>query len=260
LKGNDGIERLEHDGIDVLDSDAGDVIVDDSLSDTDNNSTVTFEFSENVTGFDANDVTVSGGLLSSFMSIDANSFSATFTADDGIETTGSVSVGTGYTDQAGNSGTAGSDNVSIDTLNPTVVSIDRADGSPTDADSLNFTVTFNESVSGIDIGDFVVATTGTASANVASASASSGTSVTVTVDNITGDGAIGLDFDNSASAGVTDAAGNSSVGDFTGRTYTFGRKGQVDLRKVKRRCSTAGGKYVRLQCHLRKRQTRWRRT
>src|SRR4029079_9167795 len=36
-------------------------IVDASLSDVDNNSVVTFEFSENVTGFTATDLTAAGG-------------------------------------------------------------------------------------------------------------------------------------------------------------------------------------------------------
>ena len=65
-------------------------------------------------------MTVSGGTLSGFTAVDGNSFTATFTANDGVETTGSVSVGTGYTDAAGNVGAASSDTVSIDTLNPSV--------------------------------------------------------------------------------------------------------------------------------------------
>ena len=70
-------------------------IVDTSLADSDNTSNVAFEFSEDVTGFDVTDVTVSGGTLSGFTAVDGNSFTATFTANGGVETTGSVSVGTG---------------------------------------------------------------------------------------------------------------------------------------------------------------------
>ena len=81
-------------------------------------SLVTFEFSENVTGFDAGDLTAVGGALSAFTAVDGNSYTATFTATDGTNTTGSVTVGTGYTDLAGNAGTAGSDTVAIDTLRP----------------------------------------------------------------------------------------------------------------------------------------------
>ncbi|MCZ8038659.1 MAG: Ig-like domain-containing protein, partial [Microcystis sp. LE17-20A] len=79
-------------------------IVDASLNDGDNNSLVTFEFSEDVTGFADSDVSVSGGTLSNF-SGSGSSYQATFTADDAVETTGSVSVAAAsYTDVAGNTG------------------------------------------------------------------------------------------------------------------------------------------------------------
>ena len=90
------------------------------MNDADTVSNVTFEFSETVTGFTESDVTVVGGVLSAFTAVDGDSFTATFTATDGVETTGSVTVGTGYTDTAGNTGTGGSDTVTIDTLNPSV--------------------------------------------------------------------------------------------------------------------------------------------
>ncbi len=67
-------------------------IVDASLNDGDNSSLVTFEFSEDVTGFDNSDVNVSGGTLSDFTQVDGNSYTAIFTATDAVETTGSVSV------------------------------------------------------------------------------------------------------------------------------------------------------------------------
>ncbi|MCZ8027887.1 MAG: Ig-like domain-containing protein, partial [Microcystis sp. LE19-10.1B] len=67
-------------------------IVDASLNDGDNNSLVTFEFSETVNGFTAGDVSVSGGTLSDFTQVDGNSYTAIFTATDAVETTGSVSV------------------------------------------------------------------------------------------------------------------------------------------------------------------------
>jgi len=91
-------------------------IVDVSLNLSDDSSVVTFEFSEDVAGFDASDINVSNGTLSNFTAIDANSFTATFTADADVVGTGSVSVEAGtYTDIVGNSGAAGSDTVAIDT-------------------------------------------------------------------------------------------------------------------------------------------------
>src|SRR5262249_7151984 len=92
-------------------------IVDTTLRHTDNSSLVTFEFSEDVIGFTADDVTVVGGTLSNLTAIDGNSHTATFTADDNTFTLGSVTVGTGYTDTVGNPGATGADTVNINTLN-----------------------------------------------------------------------------------------------------------------------------------------------
>jgi len=103
---------------------------------------------------------------------------------------------------------------------PTVSSINRADADPTTAASVDFTVTFSESVSDIETGDFALATTGTASGTINSVSSSSGTTVTVTVNGITGDGTLGLNFDFDALDSVVDAVGNAASTDFTGQNYT----------------------------------------
>ena len=128
-------------------------IVDASLNDGDNNSLVTFEFSEDVTGFADSDVSVSGGTLSNF-SGSGSSYQATFTADDAVETTGSVSVAAAsYSDVAGNDGGAGSDTVTIDTKNPTVGI--TFDNSPLTSQNFSTTVTFqfSETVSGFTASD-----------------------------------------------------------------------------------------------------------
>ncbi|NLF73821.1 MAG: hypothetical protein GX575_32830, partial [Candidatus Anammoximicrobium sp.] len=92
-------------------------IVDAALNDSDDVTDVTFTFSEAVTGFTADDVTAVGGTLSGF-SGSGTSYSATFTANDGIQMTGSVTVAAdSYTDVPSNLGAAGSDTVAIDTLN-----------------------------------------------------------------------------------------------------------------------------------------------
>src|SRR5437868_4947039 len=60
---------------------------------------------------------------------------ATYTATDGAETTGSVTVTAGsYTDVAGNLGSSGTDSVPIDTKNPTVL-VDIVDASLSDSDN-----------------------------------------------------------------------------------------------------------------------------
>ncbi|TRC92177.1 hypothetical protein FJV77_25860, partial [Mesorhizobium sp. WSM4306] len=128
------IERIT-----VLDSD-GHVpvyvdIVDSALSDSDNNSVVTFTFVGPVTGFTLADVTTTHGTLTDFVMVDASHYTAKFTATDGFAGTGSVSVTAGsYTDLAGNTGAGGSDTVAVDTENPTVT-VDIADASLSDGDN-----------------------------------------------------------------------------------------------------------------------------
>ena len=71
--------------------------------------TITFQFSEAVTGFDASaasDVTAVKGTLSNFVTVDAATYTATYTRGTGNN--GSVTVNAGsYTDTAGNSGGGG---------------------------------------------------------------------------------------------------------------------------------------------------------
>jgi Ca2+-binding RTX toxin-like protein len=77
-------------------------------------SQVTFEFSEGVNGFVAGDVNVTGGSLSSFTMVDAYNYTAVFTPTAGFTGSATVSVGAAsYDDNAGNSGGAGGDSVTV---------------------------------------------------------------------------------------------------------------------------------------------------
>ena len=125
-------------------------IVAASLSDTTNGSNVTFTFSEAPgASFTDSDVVTAGGTLSALVMDTPTTYHATFTATDGVTTTGSVSVAAGaYTDPVGNLGGAGSDTVSIDTQNPTLtVNIVAASLSDT-TNSSNVTFTFSEVAGG----------------------------------------------------------------------------------------------------------------
>jgi Ca2+-binding RTX toxin-like protein len=187
-------------------------IVDASLNDGDNSSQVTFEFSEAVTGFDAGDVSVSGGTLSNFAAVDSDSFTATFTANDDTEATGSVTVGTDYTDDAGNAGVGGADNVAIDTRNPTVVI--TPDATTTGASPVVFTFQFSEAVAGFESGDVSI-TNGAA-----------GTFTPVDGDTFTLEVTPSADGDVTVNVGVgaaQDAAGNDS--DASSATVTFSSGG-----------------------------------
>ncbi len=108
--------------------------------------------------------------------------------------------------------------VVIDKIAPEVTAITRDDASPTMATSVDYTVTFDEEVHGLSASNFGLVFTGTQNASIASVSATSGTSVTVTVNNVTGEGTFGLNL--TSVTGITDVAGNTLAGAFTGELYT----------------------------------------
>ena len=90
-----------------------------AINDTAKTALVTFSFSEKVSGFSAEDISVTNGTLSNFTGF-GNYYCALFTAQDGVADTGSISIAANsYTDIAGNSGSAAFDWINIDTLNPT---------------------------------------------------------------------------------------------------------------------------------------------
>ena len=90
-----------------------------AINDNAKNVLVSFSFSEKVVGFSAEDISISNGTLGGFTGY-GNFYSAIFTAQDGIATTGTLSIAANsYTDIAGNAGSGAFDWVSIDTLSPT---------------------------------------------------------------------------------------------------------------------------------------------
>ncbi|WP_303646813.1 GLUG motif-containing protein [Haloarchaeobius salinus] len=76
---------------------------------------------------------------------------------------------------------------------PDVDSITRTSASPTSADSVDFDVTFSESVVGVTADDFVATQAGGDVSGTVSAVTGSGSTYTVTVDSIIGDGDLRLD-------------------------------------------------------------------
>jgi predicted outer membrane repeat protein len=105
-----------------------------------------------------------------------------------------------------------------------VSSIVRADASPTSAASVNFTVTFSETVTGVDTGDFQLTTVGASGASITGVSGSD-TTYTVSVNTGTTNGTIRLDIP--ASADIDDTLGNSPTNiPYTGgETYTINKTG-----------------------------------
>ena len=109
---------------------------------------------------------------------------------------------------------------------PNVVNIQRASANPTNAASVDFTVTFSQSVSGVDIGDFQLnATIGDASITNVSGT---GATRTVTVNTGSISGTIRLDFidnDSVQNSQTTPVGGvGAGNGNFTsGEIYTINK-------------------------------------
>ncbi|MEW6400404.1 MAG: amidase domain-containing protein [Chloroflexota bacterium] len=103
----------------------------------------------------------------------------------------------------------------VDKIAPSSSTSTLASSNPTSSSSVGFTVTFPEPVTNVDVNDFALTTTDLFGAAINGVSGS-GSEYTVTVDTGHGDGTLRLDV--SASANITDLAGNP----LTGLPYTTG--------------------------------------
>lgn len=109
---------------------------------------------------------------------------------------------------------------------PTVSSINRVNTTPSNAASVQYTVTFSESVTGVNAADFALTTTGTIAGASVTGVSGSGSSYTVTVNTGTGDGTLRLDVvddDSIVNAGLIALGGaGAGNGNFTtGQVYTI---------------------------------------
>ena len=184
--------------------------------------TATFDFSEAVTGFSEEDITVGNGRISGFVGLDAMTYTATITpAMDGAFTVG-VAAGAAM-DAAGNGNAA----AALETTAPRVASIVRQSpsSSPTNADSLTWRVTFSEDVANVGVADFAVTGT-TATLSVTEETASTVYDVTASggdLADLRGD-TVTLDF--AAGQDIVDMASNELVN--TAPTGTSDRSYRVD--------------------------------
>ncbi|MHC4504125.1 MAG: hypothetical protein ACYTFI_12525, partial [Planctomycetota bacterium] len=138
---------------------------------------------------------------------------------------GSCAIGTTVYVVGGEGHISGASDVNYAWTTPWVVSVLRADANPTNASAVDFTVTFNEDVTGVDAADFVVTGSG-AAGDVTAVTPLSPSVYTVTVGNITGEGDLGLDVVDDetiedTAAGPLGGAGPSN-GNHTGdEVYTI---------------------------------------
>lgn len=188
-------------------------------------------FTEPVTGLDVSDfilntnlgnagiTEISGSGNSYVASIDTGVGDGTLRLDladdDSIVT--SLGIPLGW-EGAGNGDFTG-EIYSIDKTPPSIVSIARANPSPTNALSVDFAVTFSEAVSGVDLSDFSLSTQNGA---VLTAITGSGATYTVTVTTGIGNDDLRLDFVDNDS--VSDPTGNTTTTGFTGgESYSVDR-------------------------------------
>ena len=113
----------------------------------------------------------------------------------------------------------------IDTTAPSVVSINRVGATPTNASSVSWTVTLNESVQGVDASDFYLVNSGLTSPSITAVGGTGSTyTVTANTDGTVPSGSLGLNLQNNGS--IHDPAGNvlgspASGNDFTGQVYAI---------------------------------------
>ncbi|MBL8063100.1 MAG: S-layer homology domain-containing protein [Anaerolineales bacterium] len=103
---------------------------------------------------------------------------------------------------------------------PTVTSITRANPSPTNAASVNFTVTFSEDVTNVAEADFSLNTSGVSGASITTVMGS-GSTRTVTVNTGTGNGSIRLDLPLTASIQGLTGYTLTGLAYTSGQTYTI---------------------------------------
>ena len=189
-------------------------------------------FNTSVTGVDASNFTlVNTGLggTPAITLVTGSGTTRTVTASTG---TGSGTLGLNMVNSTGVSPTlVGLPFVgqvfTIDRTVPVVSSIVRVDPTPTALSSVSWTVTFSESVTGVDTTDFTVAQAGGVSGAIVTGVSGSGSVYAVTVSTGTGNGTLGLNLADNDS--IVDVAGNAlggtgaGNGDFAGEIYTVDR-------------------------------------
>nr|WP_313527041.1 Ig-like domain-containing protein [Stutzerimonas kunmingensis] len=153
---------------------------------------------------------------------------------DGIDVNTQLQAnGSMLTDAAGNNaltalvGVGSSTGVLVDAAPPQVTSIVPDTTSPTTDTTLGFTVSFSEAVSGVDLADFALTTTGSASGSLVSLVQVDGRTYRVTVGGVTGQGTLGLSL-APAGSGIADGVGNALQDNYSTVGYTLGEQNAGD--------------------------------
>lgn len=199
------------------------IVVTDTALRAGQSTTVTITFSEAVVGLTTADFIVANATLSNLTTSDNITWTATLTPGANVtDATNLITLDNfGYTDIAGNPGGAPTDsnNYAIDTQRPTAISVLVTDTTLKAGQSTTVTVTFSETVTGLDTGDFSVAN-GTLS-NLSSSDGGLTWTATLTPDADVTDATNLITLDNT---GYTDAAGNTGTGATDSNNYAIDSK------------------------------------
>ena len=177
--------------------------------------TVTFDFGENVIGFAANDIAVSGAtLVAGSVSGSGGVYTADFLPTANAQGNAVVNLVAGaVTDAAGNPSVAGSVTQAFDRIAPTLNITDNVNG--TASGPITFTFNFGEAVTGFTAADITV-TGGAAGALTATTNPGVYTMVVTPGPAVTGNVVVSV----GANAAV-DAAGNGSSADAQTQGFTL---------------------------------------
>lgn len=210
-----------------------------------------FTFTESVTGVDVTDFTpnttgVTGAAVSG---VTGSGTTYTVTVNTGtgngtirLDLIDNDSILDATLNPLGGTGTGNGDFTTgevytVDKIPPSVVSSIRANPNPTNLSSVNFTVTFSEAVTGVDVTDFTLSVTGGTGTSVSSVSGS-GSVYTVSVyTGLIYDGTIRLDVidnDSILDAGLSPLGGaGTGNGNFTtGEVYTVDKTITLNLKSI----------------------------
>jgi len=198
----------------------------------------TVTFTEDVSGVGPNDFTLTttgltGATIDSRTQITPSTYTITVLTGTGsgtmrLDLADNDSIVDALGNQLGGAG-AGNGNFTAGEArtNPAVLSIIRDSASPTNAPTVQYTVTFSENVTGVNVGDFDLVTSGVTGASIISRTQITPATYTVLVNTGTGDGTVRLDLDDNDS--IRDAVNNplggagNDNGDFAGEVYTLDR-------------------------------------
>ncbi|WP_442509308.1 Ig-like domain-containing protein [Novipirellula sp. SH528] len=196
---------------------------------------VTFQFTENVFGFAAADVNVTGGSLINFVTVDDDTYTANVTPNGTADVTISVAAGAAN-DSAGNPNTANSTTTVFDDDAPMLVSLSPADDAVDVAVGSNLVLTFGEPIA---VGSGAIEIRLSSDNSLVESIDVGGHRVTVDGSVLTANPNTALQpgieyFILVASSAITDAAGNSFVAINDSNAWNFRTTSAATINTVAR--------------------------